>query len=333
MNIVVERPGLLTTLQDLGRVGRQHLGVPVNGAMDEVSHRMANWLVGNDDGEATLEMTLTGPALVFGVDAVIAVCGAGMGAKVDGEALPQWRPVRVPAGAKVVFGRAQWGSRAYLAVAAGFDVPAVMESRSTALLGGYGGFRGRALRKGDVIDLRSPDEAHTVRWIGLLSRSHRGLAFPSWSVSRARLPRPQTLQTIRVVPGRHWQAFPVAVRDQLTQGEYRVLPDSDRMGFRLDGQALEARRGNDVLSEGVVMGAVQVPPGGQPIVLMADRQTAGGYPVIAVVASIDLPLMAQLAPGDRLRFELITLEQSYAELAARERKLGMIREALWARLR
>jgi biotin-dependent carboxylase-like uncharacterized protein len=333
MGIEIERPGLLTTVQDLGRRGFQHLGVPVNGAMDELSHRMANWLVGNADDEATLEMTLSGPTLRFRSDAVIAVCGANMDARVDGEPLPPWRPARVPAGARLVFGRCAEGARAYLAVAAGFDVPAVMGSRSTALRGGYGGFRGRALRRGDVVPLRSRDEAHTPRWVRLLSRSRRGVAYPSWAVAHTEVPMPREGQRIRVVPGRHWQSFPVAVRDQLTGPEYKVLLDSDRMGFRLEGPALEARRGNDVLSEGVVTGAVQVPPSGQPIVLMADRQTTGGYPVIAVVAAVDLPMMAQFAPGARLRFEMIAVAESHALLAARDRELPKISEALRARLK
>lgn len=332
MSLEVERPGLLVTVQDLGRHGFQHLGVMVNGAMDEVSHRMANWLVGNPDDEATLELTLSGPTLRFRADAVIAVCGAQMDARVDGEPLPSWRPARVPAGAQLVFGRCNQGARTYLAVAGGFDLPAIMGSRSTALRGGFGGFRGRALRRGDAIPLRSPEEAHTPRWVRLLSRTRRGLAYPSWSVAHTELPMPREGRTVRVVPGRHWQSFPVAVRSQLTGAQYKVLLDSDRMGYRLEGPPLEARRGNDVLSEGMVTGAVQVPPSGQPIVLMADRATTGGYPVVAVVAAVDLPLMAQLAPGDRLRFGMITVMESHALLAARENELLKISEALRARL-
>lgn len=332
MTIEVERPGLLTTVQDLGRVGRQHLGVPVNGAMDEISHRLANLLVGNDENEATLELTLNGPTLRFTADAVIAMCGAAMGGKVDGQPLPWWRPIRIPAGARVVFGRPPIGCRAYLAIAGGFDIPLVLGSRSTALMGGYGGFRGRALRKGDVLVPRSPHEAQTPRWVRLLSRSHHGIAYPTWSVSRARMPYRVSPQPVRIVPGRHWQNFPVAGRELLVQGEYKVGLDSDRMGCRLQGPVLEARRGNDVLSEGVVMGAVQVPPGGQPIVLMADHQTVGGYPVIGVVAGIDLPVMAQIAPGEPLQFKLITPEESYAASLTREHQLGRVRQALAGRL-
>lgn len=332
MSLAVVRPGLLTTLQDLGRPGRQHLGVPVNGAMDEVSHRIANMLVGNDESEATLELTINGPTLRFDSDAVVAVCGANMGGIADGQPLPWWRPVRIPRGTTLAFGRPDIGARAYLAVAGGFDVPAVLGSRSTALAGGYGGFRGRALRKGDELPLRLPHEAATPRWVRLLSRHHHGLAYPSWSVSRARMPYRVRPQVVRVLPGRHWSMFTVAAREQLTRALYRVALDSDRMGYRLEGAPLETRRGPDVLSEAVVMGAVQIPPGGDPIILMADRQTTGGYPVVAVVAGIDLPVVAQIAPGEDVQFRMITVEESYAATVDREHQLGRVRQALAARL-
>lgn len=332
MGIVVERPGQLTTVQDLGRRGYQHLGVPVNGAMDEISHRMANLLVANEEGEATLEITLTGPRLHFQEDAVIAACGADMVPEVDGVPFPMWRPVRVAAGSRLTFARPRIGCRTYLAVAGGFDVPVVLGSRSTALLCGYGGLHGRALRKGDVLALRAPDHAHTARWVRLLARRHHGMAFPRWSVSRHKMPYRVVPQTVRVLGGRHWQAFPVAERQRFRAAEFRVGKDSDRMGYRLEGEPLKPVRGGDVLSEGVVAGAVQVPPGGQPIVLMADHQTTGGYPVIAVVASVDLPVVAQLAPGETLRFELVTHEQSYAAALAREQQLGRVRDALAERL-
>lgn len=333
MGIQIEHAGLFTTVQDLGRTGLQHLGVPVNGAMDETSHRMANLLVGNPEDEATLEITLSGPRLRFEEDAVIAVCGAPLAPTIDGEPLPMWRPVRVLAGARLAFGRPTIGCRAYLAVAAGFDVPLALGSRSTAVRGAYGGFHGRALRKGDVLPLRSPEEAHTARWVGLLARRQHRIAYPNWSVSRHKMPYRVSPQPLRVVPGRHWQSFPVAMREQLLAAEYRVGNDSDRMGYRLLGPAIDARRSHDVLSEGMVMGAVQVPPGGQPIILMADRQTTGGYPVIAVVIGVDLPVVAQLAPGETLRFQLAAPGESFAAAIAREQQLELVRQALSARLR
>lgn len=332
MSIFVVRPGLLTTLQDLGRPGHQHLGVPVNGAMDEISHRLANLLVGNDEQEATLEITLNGPVLEFRTDAVIALCGAGMPGRAGDQDVPWWRPVRVPAGTTMSIGRPEIGCRAYLAVAGGFDVPVLFGSRSTALMGGYGGFRGRALKKGDVLPLRAPNEAQTPRWVRLLVRHRHGLAYPNWSVSRARMPYRVQPQQVRVLPGRHWQLFSVAAREQLTQALYRVALDSNRMGYRLEGAPLETRRGGDVLSEGVVMGAIQIPPGGDPIVLMADRQTTGGYPVIGVVPAVDLPVMAQISPGEDVQFRMTTLQECYEAAALREFQLGRVKQALISKL-
>ncbi|MCW5625489.1 MAG: biotin-dependent carboxyltransferase, partial [Burkholderiales bacterium] len=273
-----------------------------------------------------------GPRLRFTTDAVIAVCGANLYPMADSHPLPMWRPVRVAAGTRVVFGRPDIGCRCYLAVAGGFDVDRVLGSQSTALLAGYGGFEGRALRKRDVLPLRSLEETQAARWMQLLSKHRHGLAFPGWSVSRHKMPYRVAPQPVRVLPGRHWQSFPLAVRDAFLAGEYRVGLDSDRMGYRLEGLELQARRGNETASESVVMGAVQVPPGGAPIVLMADRQTTGGYPIIAVVVGVDLPVVAQLAPGESLRFKVVSLEESYAVALAREQQMNRIRQALAARL-
>jgi biotin-dependent carboxylase-like uncharacterized protein len=332
MSLQIERPGLLSTVQDLGRTGLQHLGVPVNGVMDEVAHRLANLLVGNEEAEATLEMTLSGPRLRFGEDAVIAVCGADMEARAGERLLPAWRPVRLPRGTVLDFGRATRGARTYLAVAGGFDLPPVFGSRSTALMGGYGGHRGRALRKGDALPLRQPELAGTPRWTALLARTRQGLAYPGWSVSRAGMSPPRRPQMVRLVPGLHHDRFSEGAREQLTRALYRVARDSDRMGFRLEGAPLTVARSGDGLSEGMVMGAIQVPPDGNPIVLMADRQTAGGYPVIAVVAHADLPLMGQVAPGDDVQFRFISLAESHGASAQREFVMGRIRQALSSKL-
>lgn len=333
MSIEVLRPGLLTSVQDLGRFGQQHLGVPVNGAMDTLSLRLGNLLVGNEETESALELTINGPELRFRSDAVIAICGADFQPRIDGAPVPAWRPVRVPSGSIVEFGHAMQGSRGYVTVAGGLGIARTMGSASTALRGGYGGFKGRALRKGDVVPLRSPAEAQTVRWVRLLSRSRRGVSYPNWSVSRFAFLSPEAPQTLRVLAGRHWQSFPITTREQLVNSEYTVTNDSDRMGFRLAGPALPARKGTEVISEAVVTGAVQIPHGGQPIVLMTDRQTTGGYPVIAVVAQVDLPLLAQLGPKDVLRFKLISAKESYSALFAFEREMRKVREALSAQLR
>jgi antagonist of KipI len=335
MTIVVERAGLLGTLQDLGRHGHQHEGVPVNGAMDVVSHRLANRLVCNDEGEATLELSFTGPRLRFEVDAVIALTGADFDARVDGRRVPLARPVRVAAGVVLELAKALDGGRGYVAVAGGFDVPQAMGSRATAVRGGYGGHRGRALRKGDVLALREPQAAAGARWVRLLPQHARQpFVAPPWGVTRLGLIARADPLPVRVVPGRHWAMFPVAVREQLAGEVFRVGSDSDRMGFRLDGVQLATRRGHDeTLSEGVPPGAVQVPPGGRPIVLMADRQTTGGYPVIATVITADLPALAQMRLGDALQFQPVSLGVAYEALAARERELARLGEAIEMRLR
>ncbi|MCU0868428.1 MAG: biotin-dependent carboxyltransferase family protein [Burkholderiales bacterium] len=333
MSLVVERAGLPATLQDLGRHGHQHEGVPVNGAMDPVSHRLANRLVANDEAEATLELTLTGPRLRFDADAIVALGGADFGAFVDGRRVPLGRPVRLPAGSVVDFGKAVDGGRGYLAVAGGFDVPAMLGSRSTAVRGGYGGHRGRALRKGDVLALRDAHAGAQPRWMRLLPPQGRRMVAPPWGVTRLGLIARADPLPVRVVPGRHWAMFPVAVREQFAAEVFRVAADSDRMGFRLAGAALATRRGHDeTLSEGVPCGAVQVPPGGQPIVLLADRQTTGGYPVIANVVTADLASIAQMRPGEAVRFEPVSREAAFAALAVREREIARLGEAIALRL-
>jgi antagonist of KipI len=333
VSVVVERAGLLGTLQDLGRHGHQHEGVPVNGAMDLVSHRLANRLVGNDESEATLELTLSGPRLRFERDAIVALGGADLDAHVDGRRMPLARPIRVPEGSVIDFGKALDGGRGYLAVAGGFDAVPMLGSRSTAVRGGYGGHRGRALRKGDVLALRDSDAAAAPRWMRVLPPQGRRFVAPPWAVTRLGLIGRADPLPVRVVPGRHWPMFPVAVREQLDAEVFRVGADSDRMGFRLEGTVLATRRGHDeTLSEGVPCGAVQVPPGGRPIVLMADRQTTGGYPVIANVISADLPSLAQMRPGESLMFVTVARDVAYAALAARERELARLGEAISLRL-
>ncbi len=328
MNIRVLKPGVLTTLQDSGRNGYQHYGVPVSGAMDLFSHRVANILVGNPGDEATLEMTLQGPRLEFDRDTVIAICGADLAPAIGGAEVPEGKAVRLRAGSVLDFGACRTGCRAYLAVRGGFDVPHVMGSRSTYEIAHLGGMHGRALRKDDRLAI---GESTGDIYPGLdaeLTRSGRAFAFPRWAVNQHIEKLGRTPQVVRIMPGRHWDAFPAAARDAFTGTEFRVAPDSNRMGFRLDGAAIELEAPLEILSEAVTFGTIQIPPGGRPIVLMADRQTVGGYPKISEVASVDLHLLAQLKPGDRLRFELVSLAQAQALWLAREQEIMTIREAI-----
>ena len=349
MSITVIKPGALSQLQDLGRYGYQRFGVVVGGAMDEWSHRLANALVGNDENEATLEITLTGPSLRFEAAARVALGGADLSPRVDGlggtHTLPHGRPVDIAAGSQLRFGARVAGARAYLAVAGGFEVPRVMGSRSTYLRGGFGGLEGRALRKGDVLRLRESTApgptgpgkeaqraAQRGPQRGPLENAASARAALTLSVPPSPLivppPAVAPVNWVRIVAGRHWDVFTAESRRQLLEATFRIGAQSDRMGYRLAGPTLARARTVELISEAVTVGTVQVPPDGQPIILMADRQTAGGYPKIANVASVDLAVLAQLAAPEALRFRLVTLAQAQRLYVEREREYSRFRQAL-----
>ena len=328
MRIRVLKPGMLTTLQDSGRNGYQHYGVPVAGAMDLFSHRVANMLVGNRGDEATLEMTLKGPRLEFEQDTLIAICGGYLSPAIGGTEVPQGKAVRVRAGSVLDFGACRVGCRAYLAVCGGFDVPRVMGSRSTYEIAQLGGMQGRALRKDDQLLIgEAAGDIYPVL-DAELTHSRLACVFPNWAVNQHIEKFDRMPQMVRIIRGRHWEAFPAISREVLTGTEFRVAADSNRMGFRLDGATIDPDRPLGVLSEAVTFGTIQIPHGGKPIVLMADRPTVGGYPKIAEVASVDLHLLAQLKPGDRLRFKLVSLARAHALWLAREREIMAIHEAV-----
>ena len=330
MSITVLKPGALSLLQDLGRYGYQRFGVLVGGAMDEWAHRFANALVGNDENEATLEITLTGPTLRFEKTLTVAVCGAELAPRVDGvggtRALPHGRPAIIEAGSQLRFGQRQAGARAYLAVKGGFDVPLVMGSRSTYVRGGFGGYEGRALRKGDV--LRIGSGASAARREGPVHGEEPApMRLPPTPIVApgVEIAAPQT---IRIIAGQQWDVFTAQARQLLLNAEFRIGALSDRMGYRLEGPTLARARPLEMISEAVTFGTVQVPPDGMPIILMADRQTTGGYPKIAAVASVDLRLLAQMAAPQALRFQVITLEDAQKIYLAREREYSHVRRIL-----
>jgi antagonist of KipI len=328
MALKMLRSGILSTVQDLGRWGYQRFGVPVGGVMDEVSHRLANWLVGNDESEATVEMTLVGPGFTVTRDTLLAVCGGDFEPRVNGQAMPRARPVLVRAGGALEFGPCRAGCRGYLALAGGVQVPPVMGSRSTFLRGSFGGFHGRPLKRGDLLDTLPLDETRFPSLRQKLAAGGLRIAFPSWSATeRVDLLAPGP-HTIRFVPGRHWTLFAEKVRGQFCASVYRIGAQSDRQGYRLDGPTLVPDEPIEVISEGVTFGTIQVPPSGEPIVLMASRQTTGGYPRLGEVASVDLPLLGQLPPGSAVRFQQIGLEEAQSLLLARERDLARTREAI-----
>ena len=296
--IEVLRPGLLTTVQDRGRVGYQKFGVPVSGAVDEIALRVGNILVGNPQGAAALEITALGPELRFLADAVVALTGAEVEADLDGRSVPWYQSFRIRAGQALDVRTCTRGLRAYLAVAGGIDVPVLLGSRSTCLVAGFGGFHGRGLAPSDVLRVGAPSAPAA----NLSGREVPG----EWR------PRRESRATVRVVLGPQDDAFTEEGRRTFLESVYRVSPHADRMGCRLDGPAIAHRASADIISDWIPPGGVQIPGDGKPIVLLADRQTTGGYPKIATVIGPDIPLVAQSRPGDALRFRAVSVKEAQA---------------------
>jgi antagonist of KipI len=317
VTLTVVKPGMLTTVQDLGRRGYRGVGVPVSGPMDAYSHRLANAVLGNDPMAAALEITLLGPELVSDGDVVCAVAGADLDVAVDGVAVRRDRPFEVRSGACVRFGARRRGARMTLAVAGGFDLPVTLGSRATHLASHMGPFGGRALRSGDVLPVGAGGAGRAARAGGAGAVGAEGAA------GAVPLELPEGGATVRVLPAVHRDRFTDAAWQQLTHGRYVVTPQSNRMGYRLDGAALAHAGSAEILSEGMSVGAVQVPAAGQPILLMAECATTGGYPTIANVITADLPLAGQLAPGDWIEFVPCTRDAALAALRSRTASLGV----------
>ncbi len=334
MSMRVVRAGLLSSLQDLGRYGLQHLGIVPGGAMDPVAHGIANALVGNAAHLATLECTVLGPDLIIGYDALIALYGAAFEAKAGGQPLPLGRPVFVKAGTTLKTGAAGRGARAYLAVAGGIEVPEILGSRSTYLPAGFGGLAGRAVKVGDrlpaIADLAQVSAARFARLTRRASTIDRGsFSTVRWYAPELTLPYGGGL-SVRAMEGRHFQQFDPASREAFFSQVWRVSPDSNRMGYRLAGPRLTRSKPVEILSEPTCLGTVQVPNDGTPIALMADHQTTGGYPKIAEIAGADIPGLAQLAPGGSVRFLRCSVEEAEtAREAAGKRVLQVMQAIEW----
>ena len=330
MSVRVLKPGMLTTVQDRGRHGLQHLGIVTGGAMDPVAYELANALVGNAGSEAALELTMLGPQLAFEEDALIALCGARFEASANGRPVPADRPVFVGAGTVMAMGRARRGSRAYLAVAGGFALEPVLGSRSTYLPAAFGGLQGRPLRAGDVLPL-APDAAERARSraasLALEPLAGRAVRGVSWSAPSLTLPG-EEFCVLHVMEGRHFATFDAEAQRALFDTTWKVSPTSDRMGIRLLGPALARVQRDEILSEPTCLGTVQVPADGAPIALMADHQTTGGYPKIAEIAAADAPRLAQLAPGAALRFARCTLEEALRMRREGRRRLEATRRGI-----
>jgi biotin-dependent carboxylase-like uncharacterized protein len=291
--IRVLEPGPQTTVQDLGRPGHLRYGIPPSGPLDRHALVLANRLVGNEDGAAGLECTVLGPRLEFQAPGAFAVTGAAMPVSVNGSEAPAWTTVPVKPGDVLKLGPARAGVRSYVAVAGGIDVPLALGSRSTYLRGRLGGLEGRALRKEDVLRLVS---AATPR-----VRRVRSAAIPDLAGA----------PTIRVVLGPQDDRFTEDGLATLVGSEYEMLPQSDRMGARLHGPPIAHRRGHDIVSDGIALGSIQVPGDGQPIALLVDRQSTGGYTKVATVCSFDIGRLGQVKPGQRLRFAALALADAH----------------------
>jgi antagonist of KipI len=302
-SLTVVRAGMLTTVQDQGRWGFQHMGVPVAGPMDLYSHRYANGLVGNQDNQAALEVTLIGPELQAEGDVACAVSGARFELSVNGAPVSMNVAFTVPSGGRLRFGNRLAGARASLAVRGGFDVPLLFGSRATSLVSRMGPFGGRALAAGDVLPVGA-SSPHAIASGGLP------------------ITVPQGGAKLRVIMGPHDAMFTAAAREMFLTSRFVITPLSNRMGYRLEGPAITHVDAADILSDATPIGSLQVPASGQPILLMADRQTTGGYPKIATVVTADLPLAGQLAPGDWIEFAAVTRTSALAALKHHEQRLA-----------
>jgi len=300
--ITVVTPGLLSTIQDLGRWGSQDRGVPVAGPMDAVSHRRANAAVGNRMDAATIEVTLIGPELRFEENATIAVAGADLAATIGGRPVPLGRPVHAGKGESLRFGSRRAGARAYIAAAGGIATMPVLGSRATHVLSAMGGLDGRPLAAGSRIPLSPASQPMRAQPSTLAAGEHPG-------------GQPVTLRVLR---GPQDDFFDVAAFDALESSTFTISPQSNRMAYRLTGGRVPRLPDREMISDATVIGGVQVPPSGDPILLMADRQTSGGYPQIATVITADLPVAGQLAPGDTMRFRVCTRREAIAALLKEE---------------
>jgi biotin-dependent carboxylase-like uncharacterized protein len=303
--IEVQAPGLLTTVQDLGREGFGLMGVSPSGAADRISLRLGNRLVGNAEGAAGLEMTLLGGRFLFPGGAIAALTGSDFGATLDGAPVEPWTSLEIRQGQVLQLGPTRTGARCYLCVRGGIAVKPFLGSASTHILSGLGGFEGRPLRKGDTLSIGPANVFFTRRAIAPETRE-----------------RLLPCRTLRVTTGPQSDWFPESSQSLFYAGAYRVAEESNRMGLRLEGAPVPDLSGEQMITEGVSLGAIQVPRGGQPIILFVEQQTTGGYPKIANVISADFHSVGQLRPRDEIWFERVDFEMARSLLREQEKLLS-----------
>ena len=314
MGIKIASGGFLTTIQDMGRFGYQETGMSVSGVMDQRSASLANILVGNEETEAVIEVTMMGPMIEFTKDNFVAVTGGDLGAKLDGKPMPRYEAVLVRAGQTLSFAGMFSGSRAYVAFAGGLAVPVIMGSKSTNLKSKLGGYEGRKLGTGDEIGFTAPRT-----W--LPNQNKRKLEPEDFSAKEL---------TLRVVMGPQDDCFTEKGIHTFLHSTYTISNEYDRMGCRMQGNIIEHKDGGDIITDGISFGAVQVPSHGNPIVMMADHQTTGGYTKIANVISVDLPKLAQCMPGFRIHFEKVSIEQAQTLYCTQKEEWRALQNALAA---
>jgi antagonist of KipI len=311
MSILILKPGILTTVQDLGRYGFRRFGINPGGAMDPAAVRLLNLLLCNDENAAVLEMHFPAPRIVFQKDAMAAVGGADFLPHLDGAPINNWQRFSAPAGSTLTFGNKVEGNRAYLAIQGGIAADRWLNSSSTNIVAGRGGSSGKRLDAGDRLELESKIQAATLR--------------PGKRISSRIVPRYSRGPTVRVLAGAEFHKLSKSGRKAFPEQHFEITPDSNRMGFRLKGEPVKMPDHPEILSSAVGFGTIQALPDGQLIVLMADHQTTGGYPRLAHVISRDLPLIGQLGPGDKVNFKLISNDETEALALEFERDLNFLR--------
>ncbi|MFQ6568309.1 biotin-dependent carboxyltransferase family protein [Bacillus sp. AF53] len=323
MDVEVLHAGMFTTVQDLGRSHYQQYGVPVGGAMDQSALRIINMLVGNEENEAGLEMTIMGPKLLIKKTTLLAIGGADMEPLLNGERIPLWRPILAEEGSMLCFGKVKSGCRAYVTFAGGIHIDRTMGSKSTYIRAAIGGIEGRMLNKGDYFQIGAQPEMAN-RFIQDLQKD--GRIKTKWAINNSVLSKYKKHPKLRVITDFEYDQFTEESRKAFFTKEYKVSNYADRMGYRIEGEVLNRIEEKEVLSNPVTFGTIQVPNGGQPIILMADRQTTGGYPRMGNIISVDLPLLAQLKPGDYVSFEEITLEEAEQLYIEQEVNINLLKK-------
>jgi len=325
MRIRIIKPGVLSTIQDKGRRMYLSQAVPISGAMDPLSARLANIAVGNNEDAAIIEFTYANASFVAETDLLIAYTGGGAILNLSIGNVPAERPVYIPAGTTVYLNNAGSGCRMYLAVAGGWNVPGVLGSRSTFITAGIGGIEGRALKEGDVLSNTAQLSVTSKNMLQALQTN--GPNYPNWSIG-ARLFLPEDRTIIRVFSANEYDWFKTASQHLFWTSAYTISNRSNRMGIHLDGALMERKETQELLSTAVTPGTIQVTGNGSMVLLMADCQTTGGYPRIAQVAAVDLPLCGQLKPGDEVFFKEITSHEAEMLYLEQEKQLRLLARAV-----